>query len=161
MHEHEKANQKVFVVVRLISNVYSKVEDVYKPPFSTIGQALNRYNLNPARAKYANFFEQERGQKPHYNELDQDHPDRVWARVVRGIQKVLSDYHANQRIAWCMVNLGDRTDDQKHPVEVAKRLGIHKSTVYRWLERIDDDMRDEFIQRRLIPDPSRESKQQN
>lgn len=148
---------KKTIAVRLVSNVVCKLKDVYKPPFSTIGQALNRYNSNPARAKYINFFEQERYQRTHYHEMDQDHPDRIWARIVRGLQKVLHDYRPTQRLAWCMCNLGDKTDDQKHPDVVAAKIGVHPSTVYRWLKRIDDDMQDEFIQRRLIPDPTRES----
>lgn len=152
---------KKTIAVRLISNVYVKVEDVYKPPFSTIGQALNRYNLNPARAKFCNIFEQERGHTPHYSEFDQDHPDRVWARIVKGIEKVLGDYRPDQRQAWCMCNLGDKTDDQKHPIEVARRLHISKSTIFRWLKQINEDMEEEFYQRRLISNPYRESNHGN
>lgn len=133
-----------------ISGVIFKIEDVCDFPFSTVTQALNRYNLNPARAKYVNFFEPEQFGKPYHEEFGSTHPDRVWSRIVLGIFTVLKQYPAQQRTVWWLCSIGDRTK-QLHPNDIREQMKISKRTIYRWLERINADIEEEFIRRKLIP----------
>ena len=142
-----------------IIEVLLKLKDVCDYPFSTVTQALNRYNLNPARAKYVNFFEPEQRGKPYYQDFDKSHPDRVWSRIVRGIFNVLRGYRPEQRAVWWICSIGDRTK-QLHPNDVRDRLKISKRTIYRWLEQINDDIEQEFIRRKLIPN-DRENERTN
>ncbi len=146
-------------------------------PFQSLHSAISFcYRNIPGRQRYPNFFELERHSRPYLPDFHPDQSERVWSRVLKSIQRVLLKHHRDPRRAWMLCNLGDRTSPeilagknpheekrmrdlaerrgervQMHPKEVAKLFQVSTRTVYRWLERIDDDLQWEFERRRLIP----------
>jgi hypothetical protein len=147
-------------------------------PFSTLHEAVNFcYRNIPGRQKYPNFFELERGTRPYLADFDPNHVERIWARVLRGMQRVLLTHRRDARRAWMLCNLGDRAEvysksgnphEEKrmkeyairrgerirmHPDDAAKYLDVSKRTIFRWLEKINADLESEFQRRRLIPRP--------
>lgn len=136
--------------VRLNLDTLYKLKAVYPTPFSTVHEALRKYQLNPARAKFINFFEPETKSKPYYPDFHNNHPDRLWARVTKCLHAVLSQYKPEQRLAWWMCNIGDRTK-LYHPDDIPFIFKVSRATAFRWLGNINDDIEDEFMRRKLIP----------
>jgi hypothetical protein len=161
----------------LASVVLSKLEKVRKTPFSTRHEAINCFlHSNPARQKVFNPYEPEARGKPFYYEFEENHPERKWARILVCIRKVLRECRPIQAQAWILCTIGERSNPYTsrltsagegkriaermarygerlaaHPREAAQLLGVGKSTVYRWLEKINEDLESEFRRRGLLP----------
>lgn len=118
-------------------------------PFKTVGEALRFYHQNPARARFPNIFELDRKSRAYYPDFHPLHPERLWASIVNAINGVLCQHRNEARIGWAICHIGDRTT-MLHPKDAAKRLGVKRSTFYRWLDRINNDLEDELVRRGLI-----------
>ena len=130
--------------------LFDKLENVSCAPFASIGQALSFYNNNnPARARYRNFYEPEHGQKPAFEDFSGRSPSDIWASITLGITEVMAGLDHDRKWAFLWRNIGDRTR-QLSVEEIASRLGRSKSTVYRYLKELDNDLKDEFTRRNLI-----------
>lgn len=117
--------------------------------FTHLHQAVNFYNnKNPARAKYVNLLEPEsRGASNDY--LGEYHPNDVWCSVCGAINYVLTRNQGPRAGAYQAAYIGNR-DYQKHPADIAGAYGVSIRTIYRWLERINDELESELIKRELL-----------
>lgn len=120
-------------------------------PFSSAGQALNFFHQrNPARQRYVNFFEPERGQKPQFPDFSGLSPTDVWASVANAIWRTLKDARAEERRAFELAFLNPDRARALAPEEIAAVLKVSTSTVYRYLRTLREELELELKRRELM-----------
>lgn len=125
--------------------------ETIETPFQTLGQALAYINeKNPARAKYHSRIEPETATRIIVDDFTGKSPKDIFASAIAAVTSVLAEYPFVRSWAWGKRNLGPRSE-QWAIEEIAIKCGKHKSRIYRWLDRIDEDMEREFKRRYLIP----------
>lgn len=152
-------------------------------PFHSPQQAINFVQKNiPGRQRFPNFFELERSSRPYLPDFHPNQSERIWSRVLKSIQRVLLKHHRDARRAWMLCNLGDRSlpesknpleqkrmralaerrgeRTQIHPRDAAKEFRVSPRTIYRWFDRINEDLEAEFSRRKLIPPPAEYGRQE-
>lgn len=114
--------------------------------FSDVHEAIRfKINQNPARAKRLNLLEAERGNKPQYDELDERHPNRLWAAVVMCFNRALRDCTLEEQEIFAKYHYY-----RIHPADIAEQYGVSKRTVYRTLQEIRKNLSCQLEQRGLI-----------
>lgn len=148
MIEQKKENN--LLLVNFIYDNQHTGESVKKYPFRSYAQAVAFINYNnPARQKFVNLLEIERGTKPSHEDFSGLTPRDLWASVVAGVKKVLKDYDYHHRLVWCLRNRGD-TQKQLAAEEIAEVLNMQTRTIYRMLRRIREDIERELVRRHLL-----------
>lgn len=127
-----------------------KMTMVYKPLFNSVGHCLSYYSFNnPARQKSINLLDTETSSKRNYLPFESENPHLIWARILKGIQKV-KKFHSKKAIkAWEICSIGENFI-KLTPKDAAIVLHTTERTVYRWLAAIQEDLEEEFIKRDLI-----------
>ena len=135
-----------------------QTESTIRTPFASYRQALTFVNeKNPARAIYKHRLEPETSKTTLIiDDFSGESPRDIFASVLQGIATVLADEPKERAQAWCWRNLIPRARGGGLHVDViAMRLGRCSRAVYKWLDRIDDYMSEEFERRQLIPKPEK------
>ena len=134
-----------------------QTESIVETPFQKLSQVLSYINEhNPARAKYAARIEPEAKSTRIIDDFTGDSPQDIFASAWAGVVTVLREQPYTRAAAWGRRNLGPR-DTQLAVEEIADRVGRSVKSVYRWLDRIDDEMQKEFERRELIPSTADEA----
>lgn len=109
-------------------------------PFKSLGHALSFFNeCNPARYKALNIFEPERGSRPQYDDFSGLSPRDLWAGVCFSIGYVLKRRAPHEIEAWRLRNIGPR-EKHLHADDIADKVHMSRSWVYRTLSEINDDL---------------------
>lgn len=118
--------------------------------FASVLAALSYYKLkNPARQRFINLLEPERGSPQLAEDFTTENPVFVWVNVTGAINAILSELDRDRRRAFILCELGDG-ETRLHPIEVARALRVHERTVFRWLSDIRERLERELKQRDLI-----------
>ena len=100
--------------------------------FRDYQHALNFYTYcNPARFVQRNLLEQERRQKPRYDDFDPKHPHRVYAVVALAFKSAQDAATARDKEIFVLY-----TFKGAHYTDIMTNLGVSKDMVYRALGRI-------------------------
>lgn len=127
--------------------VISKLE-AYQ--FDSVNQAIRWYQThNPARQKFLNILEPERGNKPQADDFCTENPVFLWINVVGAIEAILCELDRDRRQAFLLCEIG-QNGERVHPVEAAKLFRVHPRTVYRWLQEIREKLEREMQQREIL-----------
>lgn len=128
-----------------------KLENVYSPPFQTLGQALAYYNnCNPARDIRVNLLEPERVKRVENVDFSGDSSKDRWAAVAGAIAIVLHNRPFDEIEAWLARNVGP---SEKHLAAevIAEKFGWERRRTFKTLARINRDLEAELRRRHLIP----------
>lgn len=128
---------------------------MYKTPFKSIGNALAFYNFkNPARHKCVNLLEIEGLSTQYTRDFSGTSSRDLFAAVTWAIKKTLLLHTREQQAAFVLREFGD-SDSRLHVHDISKKLGRSKTTIYRWIANISDDLENELQRRELIPKPDK------
>ncbi len=126
------------------------LEMVLLTPFRSVGHCLSFYNnANPARLKSINLLEAEGRSSPNRDDFSGESPVDLYASVTLGIGRVLKCHCSDAVLAFGLRNFGDR-QHQQSVEDIAKLLRRSTNAIYRYLNKIHDDLENEFARRELI-----------
>jgi hypothetical protein len=134
----------------MFDRVITMMRIVYKAPFSSVGKAIGYYNTkNPARAKSINLLEPGSGQKPQNEDFSGMSEGDIFNSLLWAIIRVQKNLCYESKCAFIWHNLGD-----PHYLlgaeDIAKKLNIRASVVYKHLREAKEQLRRELIRRELI-----------
>lgn len=143
-----------FIVPNLVVNLNN--QEIY--PFPSFGSILGFLNgSNPARCKAQNLLELESGRNDKLHSWVEQHEiysyfgiSHLWADICKIVHRTVKDFPYEQREAWKLCNIGDRTH-MMAPEDAAAELGRNIKTVRRWLRNINGDLERQFIARGFMP----------
>lgn len=119
-------------------------------PFKSVGFALAFYiSKNPARAKYFNLLEPERGSRPSAQDFTYESPLDLWVEVGKTVHKIMRGLPWEARKIFWLRNAGDRTK-QWPKEDIARELGLPAYAVGKWLKTINEELESDLIRKGLI-----------
>jgi hypothetical protein len=136
-----------------------KLEDEYQPPFLTLSACLAFWNNhNPARQRFPNLLEPEGSPRPPTTDFaayfgeGPPSPRYLHAAITYIVHRTLKNYQAHEVQGWTLRNVSPREFTHRIPavVEIAKWQRISRSRVYKYLDRIDDELIRKLRHRKIL-----------
>lgn len=116
--------------------------------FNDVHQALAYYRFkNPARAKFVNVLEDDRGSPNVAEQFSGEHPADIWASIVGAVVKVLKTERPLDRALFEAVEMAD---ERLHVDEAAEELMIGKRYARKAIYRIKDEIERELMRREIV-----------
>lgn len=145
--------------VQKLPSTDCKLEDVYDPPFDSLGACLGFWNnFNPARQKYRNLAEPESSPRPPTDDFaalmgkGPPSPRDLWSEICLSVRFALQNKSGEHIAWWELRNKGEDRTRHMSQQEIAALYRTSGSTVSRAIRRINDDLiRD--LKRKQILDP--------
>lgn len=120
--------------------------------FDSVHQAIGFYSFcNPARARYINLFEPDRGSKPYAEAFSGNHPNDEWASIAAAVARVIDDTSDKTATRVFELYFPSARDGGYSKEVIARELGITLRHVSRLLRKILDELEEELIRRELLP----------
>lgn len=145
-----------------LSMIMTKLKVDHPAPFESFFHVISFYNNhNPARAKRKNLLEPEGGT----SEIQGYCPTDLWAAIRIGIVECMKhwDHDHKWSFLWRYIVRETRPvtreeeargwDGRFHVTDIAERLGRSPRTVYRYLDKIEEDLTRQFVRLELINQP--------
>lgn len=142
------------------------MEKVSNPPFRSVGHVIGWYiSHNPARQRFVNFFEPDRGSKPQHADFslyegEDGSPVDQWARIGWTLHTTLKHFTRTERRAfWLRYGQYEKRDERSSIQDIAKTLGERPKAVARMIDRVHDALDQRFAAAELIPAPGERERQ--
>ena len=130
------------------------MKEVSKPPFQSVYKAISFYlHNNPARQKFFNVCEPERA--AHSNVADDfsgESPRDLWVAVLQSIRRTLTFHTSTERAVFARFYCDISNASFKSMDEICKDLCISRSSGYRALNDVLENLERELTRRRLLSD---------
>lgn len=123
--------------------------------FENVFQAVGFFSFcNPARARYLNIFEPERGSQPVAEHFSGDHPHDTWASICKAIEKAINYTNSNYARDVFSLYFPSERDSGIGREEIANKLHLPVDYVSRILNDLLQELERELVVRELIPPTS-------